>query len=172
MDIDSLQISLSPSCSDGLLYRIRIARINVSTVPWSEGMRGTSLAAGDTHRIWLPFTCPSTSVRLPKEQVIPAERSGTSLTFTSSWKWKGGYKKRYIWKSNNKNAQLCSYSTDRLLNAKTWKYVFEKVRILAASWDTCYIHVIYMLYSLKKQMLKRWKKGGKSNSEVVHETTP
>lgn len=53
-------------------------------LPWSVGMRGTSLAAGDTHSIWLPLTCPSTSVRLPKEQVMPAERSGTWLTFTSS----------------------------------------------------------------------------------------
>lgn len=47
-------------------------------------MRGTSLAAGDTHSIWLPLTCPSTSVRLPKEQVMPTERSGTWLTFSSS----------------------------------------------------------------------------------------
>lgn len=53
-------------------------------LPWSVGMRGTSLAAGDTQSIWLPLTCPSTSVRLPKEQVMPTERSGTWLTFTSS----------------------------------------------------------------------------------------
>lgn len=53
-------------------------------LPWSVGMRGTSLAAGDTQSIWLPLTCPSTSVRFPKEQVMPAERSGTWLTFTSS----------------------------------------------------------------------------------------
>lgn len=45
------------------------------------------MAAGDTQSIWLPLTWPSTSVRFPKEQVMPAERSGTSVTFTSSCTW-------------------------------------------------------------------------------------
>jgi hypothetical protein len=29
---------------------------------------------------WLPDTCPSTSVRFPKAQEMPADKSGASLT--------------------------------------------------------------------------------------------
>ena len=47
-------------------------------------MTGTSLAVGEMQRIWFPLTLPSDSVRLPKEQLMPADRSGTSLTLTSS----------------------------------------------------------------------------------------
>ena len=38
------------------------------------------MGPGETQMTWLPDTCPSTSVRFPKAQEIPADRSGASLT--------------------------------------------------------------------------------------------
>lgn len=43
-------------------------------------MTGTTLGPGEMQMTWLPDTCPSTSVRFPKAQEMPADRSGASLT--------------------------------------------------------------------------------------------
>lgn len=98
-------------------------------------MRGTSLAAGDTQSIWLPLTCPSTSVRLPKEQVMPTERSGTWLTFTSSCSTSKAHKSTI--NTEWQTGPIKCYSVDSTLKTNFCSMFFMLFYIFASATLLC-----------------------------------